>query len=709
MLDQTARYPLLRGRRPVQRRSRGIEHFVRDRLTVRSMRAAGLAAAALLVLAGAAGLVRWATAPDPSEAFVASVAALRAGNATDARLRADEAARARPDWGAAQAMLARAYIALGDGAAAEGAAERAAANGYPSGRLHHLLARAHWLAGDPQSALEEVRRTPPRYRAYAARVDARVAADAGDAGRAERLLIGVLAARPGGAGAWTDLGRVRFVAGDLASAWDAAGRAVAADRRDPAALALAGELVRSRYGLAAALPWFDAALKRDRGYHAALVEQAATLGEMGRYTEMLAAARGAMAARPGSPQALYLLAVVAARAGKVDLARAMMARSGGSLDGMPGALLLYGALDYAQDRPQQAIGAWSELVARQPFNVTARRLLGAAQWRAGDPKSALATLRPIALRADADSYTLGVVARAFEARRERGWAARFLDRAAAPAAGGSAPFGQDDALPVLELAMLNAPGDPPKVVEYVRGLLEAGRTDDALARALDLVRAAPGAPAAQLLVGDVLTAMRRPAEALTAYRGAASLSFTAPALLRLIEAAAQARRPEIATRALELYLSQNPASPVAARLAANLQTGARDWEGLLETLDRLRLEVGARDAALLATLARAESEAGDPKRGVRLARAAYALAPMNAGVADAYGWALYQAGDVAGALQLATKAVALAPADPVARWHQGQLLAEAGKTIAARGAIMQALANPLFGDRKAALALLRAM
>ncbi len=704
-----ARYPLLRGRRPIQRRSRGMEHFLRARLTRRALARIGMVLAGVAAIVLVAMVARRASAPDPAQALAASSAALRAGDFSEARAQAQVALQERPGWAEAHAMFARAAVALGEGDAGEGAAARALAAGYPATRLHHVLARAHWLAGDPEAALDEVRLTPGRYRAAALRVAARVAADEGDAGKAERVLLGVLAANPRAAGAWTDLGRVRFVAGNLAGAWDAAGRAVAIDRTSPEGLTLAGELVRSRYGLTAALPWFEEALDRDPLFHAALVEQAATLGELGRYSEMLASARAALATRPGSPQALYLLAVMAARAGRYDLARAMLERGDGSLGGMAGALLLYGALDYAQDRPQQAIGAWSELVARQPMNVAARRLLGAAQWRAGDAKGALATLRPIALRADADSYALGIVARAFEATGDRGWAARMLDRAASPGAGGSAPFGNDDALPVLELAALQAPDDPPKVVEYVRGLVEAGRRDDALARSLVLARGAPGAPAAQLLVGDVLTVMRRPGDALAAYRGAASLSFTAPSLLRLIEAAGEARRPAAASRALALYLTQNPASPVARRLAANVQIDARDWQRAADTLDALRLATGGRDALLLASQARAEAEVGDAQRAVHLARAAYALAPMNAAVCDAYGWALYQAGDVPSALQLATKAVALAPGDPVARWHQGQLFAEAGKTIAARGAIMQALANPAFGDRKAALALLRGM
>ncbi|MEG8018441.1 hypothetical protein [Sphingomonas sp. LR55] len=105
-------------------------------------------------------------------------------------------------------------------------------------------------------------------------------------------------------------------------------RAVALAPREPSALTLQGEVIRDRYGLVAALPWFEAALKRDAYYHPALIEYAATLGDVGRNADMLVATRRALQARPGSPQALYLQAVLAARAGRIDLARALLRRTG---------------------------------------------------------------------------------------------------------------------------------------------------------------------------------------------------------------------------------------------------------------------------------------------------------------------------------------------------------------------------------------------
>ncbi|MFN4103051.1 MAG: hypothetical protein ACK4GB_01845 [Tepidimonas sp.] len=51
----------------------------------------------------------------------------------------------------------------------------------------------------------------------------------------------------------------------------------------------------------------------------------------------------AMEVRPRSPQALYLQAVLAARAQRFDLARQLLTRAGGGVGQLPGGLLLGGA------------------------------------------------------------------------------------------------------------------------------------------------------------------------------------------------------------------------------------------------------------------------------------------------------------------------------------------------------------------------------
>lgn len=699
MPDRAATYPLLRRRR---RRARPWRH-VRTALSGPMGRIALVLLVVGAVVALIVRLAAGANLPDPQVAMRDGQAALARGNYSAARNHFIDAVTARPGDGPAQVALARAYLLLEDGVAADGALDRAQAAGVAAARLHALRAESLLLEGDEDAALAESMRgnDPP-----ARRIRARALAAKGDRPGAMQALQGIIAADPRDAAAWRDLGRVLFDNGDIGGAAQAAARAVALSPADLAALTLRGEVVRSQYGLIAALPWFEAALKRDAYFHPALIEYAGTLGDAGRYTDSLAAARRAMAARPGSPQALYLMAVIAARAGDNDLAAALLDRTEGALDGLPGGVLLSGGLDYAAGRYEQAVVKWRALVGMQPMNLAARRLLGAALLRSGDAAAALAALRPIALRGDADPYTLALVARAFEARGERGWAARYLDRAAQPAPPASAPFGQDDGAAVLADAVADAPSDPGAAVAWIRGQLEQGAWSSALAGAQRIARASPGAPAAQALVGDVLAANGRFGGAAAAYARAADLRFDRPAMLRLVEALNGAGDRARATRVLAFYLAQNPEDVTARRALANLELAAGDFGAAADTLESLRADLGGRDALLLAQLGYAWTGAGDPAAALPYARAAYRLQPMSAAAADAYGWALHERGDDAGALQLLAKAAAIAPRHAGVNWHYAQALAEAGQATAARRAVAVALADPAFADRDAARRLL---
>ena len=219
-------------------------------------------------------------------------------------------------------------------------------------------------------------------------------------------------------------------------------------------------------------------------------------------------------------------------------------------------------------------------------------------------------------------------------------------------------------LATLAGAADDSPGDPVAELGYIRGLIETNQMAPALAHAEMLVRASPGAPTAQLVLGDVLWAMKRPADALAAYQHAADLRFDQPVMLRLVAAFDAVGRRAEAQRALALYLSQNPADVPARRLAASWQIAAQDWDAAIDTLEGLRQTLGNGDAAVLGELALAYAEDGDAATGRVYGRAAYRLAPMNPAICDAYGWALFKAGDRDGARQVLAKAVSLAPGDP---------------------------------------------
>ena len=669
-----------------------------------------------LAAATSATLLAFATtAPAKADAATArtelaqSVSTLKAGNYSAARSHAQAAIKADPGWGLAHAMLARSFLALGDGVAAEGELDRARDVGFDPARAHQLYAHAWLLQGDAQRAFDESIKASPRYTGYAIRIGAQALAAQGNVARAQEALNALIADAPNDSFALSDLARIKYRAGDMAGAIGAAQHAIDLDPNNVEALTLRGELVRSQYGLVAALPWFENALAHDAYYYPALIDYAATLGDVGRYADMLDATRKALAARPGSPQALYLQAVLAARAGNDDLARSLLERTKGQLGGTPGALLLAGTLAYKAGAYQQAIDNWRALVGQQPTNIVARRLLGAALLRAGDPRGSLDVLRAVALRPDADSYTLSLVARAFEQSGERDWAAKYLDRSAMPEIVGSTPFGSDTGLPALSEAAANAPDEPVVQLGLIRGLIDAGDTAAALSRAQALVKLTPGAPPAHIAVGDTLMAMNRYGDAADAYRRAADIRFDEPTMLRATDALDRAGRRAEAANVLALFLSQNPQNVAAQRLTAHWQIAGGAWDAAIETLESLRQRIGNRDAALLAELSYAYTGDGDGDAGLVYGKAAYALAPMNPAASDAYGWALYAQGKSEPALQLLEKAASIAPDHAALRWHLGQAYADLDRKTEAATQIRAALADPNFGDRAAALAALKVL
>ena len=642
---------------PLMRRRRARLRVPRVRVTGRQ-KSIALAALAIGVMLATGIVLRPRPRIDPRVAYAQGRQALARGNYSAARNHAIDATAGAPRSVAAHLLLARAYVHLGDGVAAEGELTRAHDAGAPLARLHGERAWAQLLQGDLDAALAEAAQAPSGD-ALAIRAQARALAAEGHAGQANLLLGSLLDRAPNDAAAIADLGRIRLSAGDLGGAAIAAARAAKLSPVDPIALTLQGEVVRARYGLTAAAPWFEAALKSDAYYLPALVQYAATLGDAGRYADMLAATRAAAAARPGGAQALYLQATLAARAGRTKLARDLLQKATGLVEQLPGAMLLSGGIDYAEGQYEQAIGKWRRLVADQPMNVMARRLLGAALLRSGDAQGALEVLRPMALRDDADTYTLTLVGRAFEATGDRIAAARFLDRAGASQRAPSAAFATDDSQARFAVDIAAAPTDPNYVLGLIRAKLDSGDTAGAVDRAQALASATPGAPAAQLALGDALVAADRYPDAVTAYARAADLSFDEPTMLRLVDALGRAGKARDAAAALALYLQQNPQSLSGQRLRAHWLVMNGQGEAAIETLESVRRMIGNRDAALMADLALAYAAAGDGPIAHRYGRAAYALAPMSPAAADAYGVALAADQDIAGARQLLVKAVTL--------------------------------------------------
>ena len=209
--------------------------------------------------------------------------------------------------------------------------------------------------------------------------------------------------------------------------------ALALDPKNTDALLYAGNMVRDRYGLLAALPWYDRLLVIQPDHRDATFEKAATLGDAGRSVEMLAESRKLLGLLKYNAQALYLQSVLAARAGKWDLSRTIFDRADDRLDGIAGTALLRAIQMVQAGANERAIAQLRPVLGALPGNIKVRRLLGLALWRSGSTADAVDVLQPLAARGD--SYALFVTGKAWEALGNRAAAAEALDRAARAGAG----------------------------------------------------------------------------------------------------------------------------------------------------------------------------------------------------------------------------------------------------------------------------------
>ncbi|MFS0736154.1 tetratricopeptide repeat protein [Sphingomonas sp. 1P06PA] len=528
---------------------------------------------------------------------------------------------------------ARAAIDRGDGVMAEAELDRAVAQGIRPQMLLTLRAEAMLAEDRTIDALRLLDRAPKTGEAL--RVRGIAASANGDDAVAAAAFAQAARLSPGSARLWTDIAGFRRDAADPAGAEIAIDRALRLAPGHPAALVRKGELVRARYGLAAAVGWFDRALARAPGDVAALLARAATLGELGRTRAMLSDTRAVLAQRPKDPTALYLQATLAARAGQNDLARRLLLRRPAA-DDLPAALLLSAVVDLRTGNTEQAIGALRRLLADQPLNGRARRLLALAQWRDGDPAAVAATLAPIVESVEADSWALTLAARAQEKLGDRTAAAALLDRVSAP--GNMAVPGDPGRLPGLRAAATAAGGEAEPRIALIRALLATGGAQEAILEARALALANPGVTDAWVLVGDALTAGGRPAVAAEAYRRAANLGFSEPVAMRLIAALRRAGRAQAGAAVLATYLAQNPRSVPARRLQADALMVAGNWNGAARVLQGLRATLGPRDVVIANNLAWALFNSRQPRPALALLDAARSMAPASPALAYSAGW-----------------------------------------------------------------------
>ena len=471
-----------------------------------------------------------------------------------------------PDW--------RAALRRGDGVGAEITLRESLAYGTPASQLEPYLGEAELLQGDLAEARRWLGRGDfaPDVAAHGFHMLGRLEMAEGDLPGAGRAFDRALKSAPNNPELWVDIARLRYRGGEQAQALGASRKALALAPDNPAALLLHAQLVRDAKGNAAALPLLERGLAAAPDNPDLLADYAATLGEVGRASDMLAAVRRFAAAAPGDRRALYLQAVLAARAGNHDLARSLLQRSGDIDRDMPAAILLLALVDLENGNPASAAQGFDRLLGMQPDNLRVQALLARALAGAGNDRELIARF---AGKAD-DRYIALLVGRAYEHLGDRAKAAPFLDRAVGPARPARLV-----ALPTsasVDVTASRGTTDGLGTVALVRGLVAARRTGEARAKAGGWLSRHPGSAEAMALAGDAALAARDPRAALKHYRAAAAIRRPWPLTKRMAAALEAMGNAAQAEGLVAEHLTGEPGNAEAAAMLARRMDARGDKE-----------------------------------------------------------------------------------------------------------------------------------
>jgi cellulose synthase operon protein C len=623
-----------------------------------------LAAVAALLLLGGRLALKFNDRAIAAESFAKAQEFRAQNNLSAARIELMNAVKNDPRLVDALILQAEVALEMFDGTTARNALEKAVARGIDQLQIQHLLGHAYFLEGDLEHAddLLDSDDIPRKFKGYVYRILGKVLLAKGQIDEARNAFDQALKFDRKNSLLWTDIGAFRLALADQKGAIEAADYAVQLDNNNIRALELRARLVRSQYGLIAALPWLEGSLAINPNDIPLLEEYAATLGELGRARDMLKIVRKINSLNGKNGRAYYMQAVIAARAGDYALAQRILALAGSQVNEMPGALLVSGISEYQLGNHHRAADILERLVVAQPNNLEARKLLARAKQSAGENFDALDAIKPLVDRGQADSYSAMIAARAFEATGEREKAVGGLAESSRATVRKTASIAPALSLRMAEQGAQKNPNNAAYAIPFIRALMLAGMPDQALAEAKKLQAANPGVPESHILSGDIQVARGQYAAAVADYKYAQQINFSEGVMLRLVDSYRRLNQGDNARKILSEFTMFNPNNLSAQRLAAYVMLDEGRWAEALPLLEKLRARVGYNDSILNANIARAYSGSGKHDDAIFNAETAYRIDPANPMVTLVFAQVLLKSGQrPKAALELFEKANALLP------------------------------------------------
>jgi putative PEP-CTERM system TPR-repeat lipoprotein len=571
--------------------------------------------------------------------------------------------RRQPNDAEARLLLSKALSALGDYDGALSEADKAVELGVPADRAALIRGRALLVLERTDEALRAVEGELPaavaEHAAFLAlRGDVRLELGQYEAARAS--YEEALRASPKHAPAWAGLAYATYELSGFAAAEAALARGRAGGVDDESRLEVAlGHLQNRERRYAEAERTFQARLTKAGNEHPRERMQAlaglceAQLG-LGKSEEALTTATSLHALAPTSPLSLYLKARASFVLSQYDQARQLLEQLASVRPDDMQAKLLLGAVNYAQGSLGQADMYLSAVVASDPKNAFARRLLAETRLRDSKPDEALTALTG---EDGIDPESLQLAGQIKLRSGERSAGVQFLEQNAAARpqdreaqlelANAYLIDGQlAQALKVLQAVPPSEKGLDRR--EYLLIFTKARQRDFRSAEALtrELMEQHPRVIELHLMAAALQQAAGRRDEARRTLTTAVTVdSKSTRALLALAHVELADGKPDVAERHARAALEARPKAAGAALILARVDAARNDVPGAVRWLEQAA-EWAPNAAQPRALLARYHLGNGDFERAYSLAQTAVRLAPDDPAAIDLLAQTAVRAGHI---------------------------------------------------------------
>ena len=405
--------------------------------------------------------------------------------------------------------------------------------------------------------------------------DARLAVSSGNLSEAGALYDEARELEPENPGLWVDIARLRFRGGEHLTAIEAADYALELNPQYAPALLMRAQLVRDANGLKESLPWFEAAVAADPRNPEVVADYAATLGDLGRYAEMLSVVRDLAEFAPTYPQVHYLQAVLAARGGDPVLASSLLNRSGQAGRGVASAMMLAAILEMQQGNADTAAETLQALSQNQPSNMRVNELFARALWLGGRDRELIERFESQVNSKDASPYLVMLVGRSLERSGDRARALPLIDRALKARDGGQ----------IVLSGSRQGSESMPAVTAELRDFVGSGNVGAAQRTAQSMLERVPYSGDFHALAGDTQLAGARSRDALELYGVAAQIRRSWPLTRKIIEAYLATGDNVAADVLLGRYIAGDPHNTDALLLYARSSAEREDWLRVAVLLD----------------------------------------------------------------------------------------------------------------------------